>query len=74
MEKFKIHSVETVSEVSQKSSVKIVTCKTKKGDQKVNQIFKKNIAGQVLTHNSKNLHRLNKTRTRIDYGWIVKKI
>ena len=41
MKKFQIHSVETVSEVSQKSSVKIVTCKTKKGDQKVNQTFKK---------------------------------
>ena len=35
----------------------------------------KNIAGQVLTYNSKNFHWLNrKTRPRIDYEWIQKNI
>ena len=39
---FTIHSVETVSEVSQKSIVKNVThVKTKKRDQKVKRIFQK---------------------------------
>ena len=33
-EKFKIHSVETVSEVNPKSNVKIMTRKTKKSDKK----------------------------------------
>ena len=36
---------------------------------------KKNIAGQVLTYNSKNFHWLNrKTRPRMDYEWIQKTI
>ena len=35
----------------------------------------KNIAGQVLTYNSKNFHWLNrKTRPRMDYEWIEKTI
>ena len=35
----------------------------------------KNIAGQVLTYNSKNFHWLNrKTRPRMDYEWIQKTI
>ena len=38
-------------------------------------ILKKNIAGQVLTYNSKNFHWLNsKTRLRMDYEWIGKTI
>ena len=58
MKEFQFHSVETVSEVSQKSSVKIVTCKTKnekgktkneKGNQKEKRIKKE---------------RLNNTRLR----------
>ena len=39
------------------------------------QILKKNIAGQVLTYNSKNFHWLNrKTRPGMDYEWIEKTI
>ena len=35
----------------------------------------KNIAGQVLTYNSKNFHWLNrKTRPRMNYEWIEKTI
>ena len=35
----------------------------------------KNIAGQVLTYNSKNFHWLNrKTRPRMDYEWTKKTI
>ena len=61
MKEFSIHSVETVSGVSQKSNVKIVTyVKRKKGDEKVKRMKKKNIAAQVLTYNSKNFHWLNK--------------
>ena len=38
-------------------------------------VKKKNIAGQVLTYNSKNFHWLNrKTRPRMDYEWIEKTI
>ena len=59
MEEFKIHSVETVSEVSQKSSVKIVTYVKRKMLTK-GKANLKNIAGQVLTYNSKNFHWLNK--------------
>ena len=45
-EKFKIHSVETVSDVSHESNVKIATNKTnEKRDQKVKRI--KNIAGRL---------------------------
>ena len=37
--------------------------------------LKKNIAGQVLTYNSKNFHWLNrKTRPGMDYEWIEKTI
>ena len=37
--------------------------------------LKKNIAGQVLTYNSKNFHWLNRnTRPRMDYEWIEKTI
>ena len=46
MEKFKIHSVETVSEVSQKSKVKIVTYLKRKTRSKGK--IKKNITAQVL--------------------------
>ena len=47
-------------------------CKTKKERQRTKQ---KNIAGQVLTYNSKNFHWLNrKTRPRMDYNWIEKSI
>ena len=39
------------------------------------QILKKNMAGQVLTYNSKNFHWLNRTtRPRVDYEWIEKTI
>ena len=40
MKELKIHSVETVSEVSQKSKVKIVTYVKQKRDQKVMRIKK----------------------------------
>ena len=36
---------------------------------------KKNIAGQLLTYNSKNFHWLNrKTRPKMNYEWIEKTI
>ena len=38
MKEFKVHSVETVSEVSQKSSKKIVTYVNEKRDEKVKRI------------------------------------
>ena len=59
MEEIKVHSVETVSEVSQKSNVKIVTHVKRKTWSKGQANFK-NIAGQVLTYNSKNFHWLKK--------------
>ena len=34
----------------------------------------KNIAGQVLTYNSKNFHWIKKTRPKTDYEWIGKTI
>ena len=57
MKEFTIHSVETVSEVSQMSSAKIVTYRNEKGDQKVKRI--KNTAGRLPETTRSRIHRKN---------------
>ena len=57
MKEFTIHSVETVSEVTQTSSAKIVTYRNEKGDQKVKRI--KNTAGRLPETTRSRIHRKN---------------
>ena len=57
MKESTIHSVEKVSEVSQKSSAKIVTYRNIKGDKKVKCI--KNTAGRLPETTQSRIHQKN---------------
>ena len=68
MKEFSIHSVETVSGVSQKSNVKIVTyVKRKKGDEKVKRMKKKHSSTSPDVQFKKFSLTKQKTRPRTDY-------
>ena len=66
MNGFKNHSVETVSEVNQKSKVKVLTYVKRKRDQKVKQIKKHSMTSPGVQFKEFSLNK-QKIRTSRDY-------